>query len=130
MTEKELKSRNSTNNCIKHYYKNKTAKEIIKGDYYKKDNLMVTCQKNEIQGYYATSFEEALILTNSNNDTLKKVITNVNNNLRKIVNSGEMIKKSYELQKRLSSSKSDFANTILYECIVNEKKRYSVAYVY
>ena len=82
---------------------------------------MVTCQKNEIQGYYATSFEEALILTNSNNDTLKKVITNVNNNLGKIVNSGEMIKKSYELQNRLSSSKSDFANTILYECIVNEK---------
>ena len=121
MTEKELKSRNSTNNCIKHYYKNKTAKEIIKGDYYKKDNLMVTCQKNEIQGYYATSFEEALILTNSNNDTLKNVITNVNNNLGKIVNSGEMINKSYELQKRLSSSKSDFANTILYECIVNEK---------
>ena len=76
--------------------------------------------KNKIQGYYATSFEEALILTNYNNDTLKKAISKISKSLEEIVNSDEMIKKSYELQKRLSSSKSNFANTILYECIVNE----------
>ncbi|WP_370760716.1 ATP-dependent nuclease [Faecalibacillus intestinalis] len=120
MTEEELKSRRSTNNCINNYYKNKTVKEIIEGDYYKEGNLMVTCQKNKIQGYYATSFEEALILTNYNNDTLKKAISKISKSLEEIVNSDEMIKKSYELQKRLSSSKSNFANTILYECIVNE----------
>lgn len=120
MTNEELESRKITNNCIKHYYKNKTVKEIIEGDYYKKDNLMVTCQKNIIQGYYATSFEEALILTNYNNETLKKVISKISKNLKNIVDSGEMIKKSYELQKRLSSKKSDFANAILYTCIVDE----------
>ena len=120
MTNEELESRKITNNCIKHYYKNKTVKEIIEGDYYKKDNLMVTCQKNIIQGYYATSFEEALILTNYNNETLKKVISKISKNLKNIVDSGEMIKKSYELQKRLSSKKSDFANAILYACIIDE----------
>lgn len=106
MTNEELESRKITNNCIKHYYKNKTVKEIIEGDYYKKDNLMVTCQKNIIQGYYATSFEEALILTNYNNETLKKVISKISKSLKNIVDSGEMIKKSYELQKRLSSKKA------------------------
>ena len=120
MTNEELESRKITNNCIKHYYKNKTVKEIIEGDYYKKDNLMVTCQKNIIQGYYATSFEEALILTNYNNETLKKVISKISKSLKNIVDSGEMIKKSYELQKRLSSKKSDFANAILYACIIDE----------
>lgn len=120
MTKKELKSRESTNNCIKYYYENKIVKEIIEGDYYKKDNLMVTCQKDIIQGYYATSFEEALILTNYNNKTLKKVISEISKSLEEIVNSGEMIKKSYELQKRLSSKKSDFANAILYACIIDE----------
>lgn len=120
ITNEELESRKITNNCIKHYYKNKTVKEIIEGDYYKKDNLMVTCQKNIIQGYYATSFEEALILTNYNNETLKKVISKISKSLKNIVDSGEMIKKSYELQKRLSSKKSDFANAILYACIIDE----------
>lgn len=120
MTNEELESRKITNNCIKHYYKNKTVKEIIEGDYYKKDNLMVTCQKNIIQGYYATSFEEALILTNYNNETLKKVISKISKSLKNIVDSGEMIKKSYELQKRLSSKKNDFANAILYACIIDE----------
>ena len=120
MTYTDLGSRESTNGCINHYYNKKTSKEIIDGDYYKKDNLMVTCQKDEIQGYYATSFEEALILTNCNNDSLKKVITKVNRNLTECVEEN-MEKRSYELQRRLSNSKSDFANEILYEVITNDQ---------
>lgn len=83
---------------------------------------MVTCQKDEIQGYYATSFEEALILTNCNNDSLKKVITRVNGNLTKCVEEN-MEKRSYEIQMRLSKSKakSEFANEILYEVITNDQ---------
>lgn len=122
MTYPDLENRKSTNGCIKHYYEDKTAKEIIDGVYYKKDNLMVTCQKDEIQGYYATSFEEALILTNCNNDSLKKVITRVNGNLTKCVEEN-MEKRSYEIQMRLSKSKakSEFANEILYEVITNDQ---------
>ena len=120
MTYPDLENRKSTNGCIKHYYEDKTAKKIIDGDYYKKDNLMVTCQRNKIKGYYATSFEEALILTNCNNDSLKKVITKVNRNLTECVKEN-MEKRSYELQRRLSNSKSDFANEILYEVITNDQ---------
>lgn len=120
MTYLDLKNRKSTNGCINHYYENKPAKEIIDGDYYKKDNLMVTCQRNKIKGYYATSFEEALILTNCNNDSLKKVITKVNGKLTECVEKN-MEKRSYELQMRLSNSKSNFANEILYEVITNDQ---------
>lgn len=120
MKQKELGLRKSTNKCVNYYYKNKTAKDIINGEYYTKNNLMVVCQKNKINGYYATSFEEALILTNKDNDALKKIIKDVNKSLKEIVD-GDMKKKSYELQMRLSSDKSKFANDILYEVIVNEE---------
>ena len=76
----------------------------------------------KIEGFYATSFEEAFILTNFRNDILKKTVKKLKPNiLLKIIGEDEnvelMKENSYKLQRKLSSSKSDFANKLLYEYI-------------
>ncbi|WP_137240834.1 AAA family ATPase [Pantoea agglomerans] len=73
--------------------------------------------------YYATSFEEALILENYNNplfkDILKTVIPSVIDDLLGSENIDETVlfKNSYRLQKNLSESKSKFSNSIIYALV-------------
>lgn len=73
--------------------------------------------------YYATSFEEALILENYNNplfkDILKTVIPSVIDDLLGSENLDETVlfKNSYRLQKNLSESKSKFSNSIIYALV-------------
>lgn len=73
--------------------------------------------------YYATSFEEALILENYNNplfkDILKTVIPSVIDDLLGSENIDEpvLFKNSYRLQKNLSESKSKFSNSIIYALV-------------
>ena len=75
-------------------------------------------QVQPIQKYYATSFEEAFILTNDQNEMLKNVLTKVKPNIYKaVIENGGVAKNSFKLQKKLSSNKSDFANTLLYEIL-------------
>ena len=84
-------------------------------------------QKDPINGYYATSFEEAFILTNNNNiilnNALKKVKKNIYNGIvgKEDVDLNQLVQQSYKLQNKLSDSKSYFANTLLYEMIINKK---------
>lgn len=88
-----------------------------------------------INGAYATSLEEALILTNYKNETLqnalRKTIPNIFN---KIVCDGttsnydKLLKKSYELQSKLGSNKkkSDFSSNLLFELIVNKDSSFEI----
>uniref|UniRef100_UPI002243A0D2 ATP-dependent endonuclease n=1 Tax=Serratia grimesii TaxID=82995 RepID=UPI002243A0D2 len=100
--------------------------------YFVKENVRVSYQiepveiysmETLLEKYYATSFEEALILENYNNplfkDILKTVIPSVIDDLLGGENVDETVlfKNSYRLQKSLSESKSKFSNSIIYALV-------------
>ena len=78
-----------------------------------------------IEGYYATSFEEAFILTNYDNVIVNELLKEIKPGIYKsIVGSGNDYKKnkenSYKWQGKLENSKGEFASKLLYR-IVNEE---------
>lgn len=84
------------------------------------NNLYLTFQSEQIENFFATSFEEAFILRNFENEILNKVLKNIKPTIyRDIVGEPEnrtnLLSASYKLQIKLSSSKSDFANELLYQ---------------
>lgn len=121
--ELQLKDRKTTNNTLAHFYRSNNVEDIIRSAYKQIDNLMILCQKDPIENYFATSFEEAFILTNSQNYIVKSTLEKVKPDVYKnIINDGGIVKNSFKLQKKLSDSKSDFANTLLYEILVCNDK--------
>jgi putative ATP-dependent endonuclease of OLD family len=97
-------------------------------DYFSDLNLYVVFQKNKIENYHATSLEEAFILSNSENNILNIVLDKCKSKVYKsIVGVGDEIDKSklilnsYKLQQKLSDSKSDFSNELLYQCIIHDE---------
>ncbi len=121
---KDLKDRETTNKTIAKYNPDKEKIGNLKG-YFEDENIYVIFQREAIEGYYATSFEEAFILTNYNNDILNNALSVVKPGVYKKI-SGEPIDRnrlkdaSYKLQSSLSKSKSDFSNELLYEIVVSE----------
>lgn len=96
-------------------------------DYIEKDFLYVVYQKDPIEGQFATSLEEAIILTNHANTILQNLILYLKPNVYKeITNNGtnkDLLKEnSFRLQKSLSndSGKSKFASKLLYELITSD----------
>lgn len=121
MATKTLNERITTNNTLVHFYGVNTVKGIIDQDYKIKNNLMVLCQKQKIKGYYPTSFEEAFILTNSDNKILNSVLKKVKPDIfDEVLNDGGLISNSYKLQRKLADSKSNFANEILFEILTSD----------
>lgn len=118
-----LKERETTNKTIMKYHNsNASLKDIPKN--IQKDNIRISYQ-GKINGYYATSFEEAFILVNFNNIILRKTIKALKPNIfKEIIGDVEdyenLKENSYKLQRKLSSSKSDFANKLLYEFITTD----------
>lgn len=118
----DLKDRETTNKTIAKYNTDKNKIGGIKA-YFEDENIYVVFQREAVEGYYATSFEEAFILANYDNDILNKVFSSVKPDVYKeIVGEACDRKKlkdaSYKLQSKLSKSKSDFSNEILYEIVV------------
>ncbi|WP_431166209.1 ATP-dependent nuclease [Tenacibaculum halocynthiae] len=117
--------RKTTNQTIKRYYQaNASLKGIPKK--IEEDNFIIYYQR-KINNYYATSFEEAYILTNYKNKFFQKVLKEVKRNtfleiIGKPEDYNKLREKSYKLQIKLSSSKSDFTNTLLYNLIVAKEK--------
>ncbi|WP_025821673.1 AAA family ATPase [Shewanella marina] len=133
-----LEGRQTTNAVLRKYICGVTEEDAVETDdedeksanipsilnYYREsDNagFKVVYQKNKIESYFASSFEEAFILTNYKNTILNKTLKDVKPGIYKAIvgKVGEeeytnSIHKSYEWQQKLSSSKSDFANTLLY----------------
>ena len=123
MDNTSLKNRQITNSTISHFYRTISAEKIIRGDYFKDDKLMVICQKQKVKKYYPTSFEEAFILTNEDNVILHKVLKKIKPEVyQEIMHDGGLAKNSYKLQNKLSASKSDFANGMLFEIVMNNDK--------
>lgn len=118
-----LSEKETTNNTIIKYNGNKNISEIA--PFFEDDNLYITFQNEQIEDYFATSLEESLILSNYNNDILNKAIEVVKPNIYKDILGEERIRKnladnSYKLQNKLSKSKSDFANELLYQLSTKE----------
>lgn len=121
----DITDRVTTNKTIIKF-NNNTNKLIELNDFFEKDNMYIAYQ-GKIAGYYATSFEEALILSNYSNELLNSVLKKTKPNIYEEIvgKDGEQDKtklkdNSYKLQKKLSNSKSDFANNLLYELITKQ----------
>lgn len=119
-----LDNRVSTNATI-HRFNGKKTEGLSK--YFIDANLYGVFQKDLINDFYATSFEEAFILTNYQNSILQKVLKSLKPQIYKEIlgvneDENNLKSSSYKLQKKLSNCKSDFANQLLYEMIVNEEK--------
>ena len=119
----DLNGRQTTNETIKKYKGDDNLTNI--SQYYEDENLYIAFQSNQIERYYATSLEEAYILQNYNNNLLNKVLENLKPQIYKeIVGSDEnrenLKHNSYKLQKKLSNSKSDFANELLYQFSIKD----------
>ncbi|PLL16154.1 hypothetical protein CWN50_35465, partial [Klebsiella michiganensis] len=78
--------------------------------------------------YYATSFEEALILKNYNNDLLldvllkviKKEIIKTLGSPRNVCN---IAHNSRQLQKQLARKKSEFSNNLIFSLVTTEQHK-------
>lgn len=119
----ELTGRKTTNETIKHFHGSYDISDIKELKY---DNIFVTYQ-GKIGDYYATSFEEAFILTNWDNDITNEILQSIKPNIyEKIVGkTGKQDRKnnkksSYEWQVKLEKEKGTFASKLLYELIMEE----------
>lgn len=103
------------------------ANRISDIEFFEDDNLYVVFQKDHIEGQHATSLEEALILTNYQNDIINGAIRECKPSIYKDIlnHDGEesrtnLIRNSYQLQKKLSGSKSEFSNELLFSLLSAE----------
>lgn len=112
-----LENKKTTNKTIAKYNGNSDISSIR--PCFENDNLYITFQSEQVSGVYATSFEEAFILTNYNNDLLNIVLKELKPRIYNDIvgdpqDRNNLIGNSYKLQRKLSNSKSDFANELLY----------------
>jgi len=120
-----LAKRKTTNETIACFNQNDYNIGCIK-DYFEDFNIYVVFQREAIDGYYATSFEEAYILSNYDNTILNIALCKTKPDIYKDIIGINFDKKnlklqSYKLQQKLSNSKSNFANNLLYEIIICDK---------
>lgn len=110
----------TTNETLKYFYRNECLSKICQ-EYYKQDNLMVCSQIEKINGFYATSFEEALILTNYDNKIMNNTVSQVKPLIYAKCKDNNCInkQKSFELQVKLAEDKSLFANTLLFNILTS-----------
>ncbi|MFC5397982.1 ATP-dependent nuclease [Undibacterium jejuense] len=127
----KLADRKTTNTTLKEFNQKLRDKLIDDADklddieFFEDGNLYVVFQKDPIEEQHATSLEEALILTNYQNNIINSAIEKCKpdiyqdilnddngNKLRK-----NLIHNSYKLQKKLSDSKSKFSNELLFSLL-------------
>jgi predicted ATP-dependent endonuclease of OLD family len=96
-------------------------------EYFCENNFKIVFQKDPIHGFIASSFEEAYILTNYQHKTLNETLKELKPRVYKRIvevgkdeNPSNSKEKSFEWQCKLASSKSDFANTLLYKIITSD----------
>ncbi len=132
-TEEEKDSFGQVSDLTRRTTKNKTIAKFnpdndninsLKG-YLEDENIFVIFQHEAVEDYYATSFEEAFILTNYQNSILNTVLSKVkpqiyNEIVGAEINKDKLKEKSYKLQSKLSKSKSDFSNELLYEIVTSD----------
>jgi len=121
-----LNNKKTTNKTLEYYYNNENELKKYGIGLIKSYNIYITTQIEPIQGYYATSFEEAFVLTNWDNKTIKDVLIDIKpQKIKEIIgkdykNIEKLKSESYKIQEMLSKDKGDFAITLL-EKMSNEK---------
>lgn len=115
-----LQGKSTTNNTLIHFLNNDAEITSIK-ECIMDNNIYVTYQ-GAVEGYYATSFEEALILTNYNNDilntALKKTRRNTYNSIVGTpVDYSKNKEQSKKWQNKLAEKKGEFASNLLFEMV-------------
>lgn len=109
------------------YFRGTSELTGITEDYIIQNNLYIAYQGKKINGYYATSFEEAFILHNFNNVILNKVLISLKKEIYKkiVVNDDYNQNKlnSYKWQVKLSKDKGNFANKLFLEIITSENDK-------
>ncbi len=118
----DLKGRVTTNKTIAKYNLANEKLDAVT-ESFQEGNIKVVFQNEIVEGYYATSFEEAFILNNYDNDILNKVLVNLKPDVYeeivgKTADRKKLKESSYKLQSKLSKSKSDFSNELLYEMVI------------
>lgn len=123
----DLTGRTTTNRTIKHFNKGLDDLSKLK-PFIEEDNIYITYQW-KIGKYYATSFEEAFILTNADNAILNDILKNIKPRAyHKIVEKNgepdynQNIERSYEWQVKLAEAKGEFASRLLYALVTETEK--------
>jgi predicted ATP-dependent endonuclease of OLD family len=118
-----LDGRKTTNETIKYFWGTANI-----------DNIKCPISKDNISMYfqgcydhlYRTSFEEAFIAENTGNKIVNDVLKELKPRIYKHIlgnpiNYNNNSSKAYEWQRKLSDTKSEFANLILYKLLVEDK---------
>jgi len=118
----DLKGRSTTNRTIKYFNGNSEDLSELK-PFIEKGNIYVTYQW-KIGEYFPTSFEEAFILTNADNEILNAVLKDIKKRTyQQIVEKNGILdyeqnkERSYEWQVKLSNVKGEFASRLLYALV-------------
>lgn len=82
-------------------------------------NKICIYSQGKIKGNYATSFEEAIILTNIGNPSIENLLEDVHPRIAEEVENN-LREKSYYLQTKLSNSKSKFSSSLVYNSITED----------
>ena len=121
--KKELKTSNKT---LKNFNDSQMISDLIKNRIIIDKNIIV-CYQNRIGKFYPTSFEEAFILTNFDNNILNDVLEKIRPGVYEEVMGKEAKnfqnnkEKSYRWQKTLNNSKkTELVDTLFYEIIMEE----------
>ncbi len=119
-----LSKRLTTNKTLVHYNKKEEIGDIR--NVFIDENLYITTQFKKIGEYYASSFEEALILENFSSDVINNALKETKPEIYKeivgeTINKNELLINSFKLQSKLSKSKSDFSNNLLYYLLLADK---------
>lgn len=127
INEANIKNRTTTNKTLEAFYNSDNIEEIIKiSKKEQTDNIMLSSQTEKINNFFATSFEESIILTNNNNEIVVQTIKELFPNLSDEWIDGQEIKldKSFEMQYKIAinDKKSDFANSLLYKILICSDK--------
>lgn len=117
-----LKNKKTTNATIINFYESNDLSELP--EYVEKENIYLAYQ-GKINGYYATSFEEAFILTNYNdiitNDLLSEMKPRIYKNITgKETDFSKNIENSYKWQVKLEKDKGEFASKLLYKIVTED----------
>lgn len=121
-----LQSVETTNQTLL-YFSGTSELTGITEDYIIQNNLYIAYQGKKINGYYATSFEEAFILHNYDNVILNKVLISLKKEIYKQIIMNDDYKQnklnSYKWQVKLSKDKGNFANKLFLEIITSENDK-------
>lgn len=134
-----INKKETTNPLIKKYICNdnspinfnaekKTKVQLPKSklNYFENNKFKLIYQKDPIENQFASSFEEAFILTNYKNEILNKTLKELKPKIYKEItgnkeNVSKNIDNSFKWQCKLKNDKSNFINKLLFNIINKEK---------